>query len=202
MKELKAKLETMRKEAKLSRHKLADISGFNEHTIKAYETTDTPPSAEYIKFCSIYFGYKLFSLKTPGELVKMCQAEQVLRIFGAIYKYSNLQLLSFINKEGFTAKTAQEAKNDDISDELLGIVFTDKSEEDFNEAIEYYHIQKDDYTPSKYADFIKSSNFLKAKGSYSDLDIEILILLNNKSDDFKKALIALLKAQDNQNERG
>lgn len=207
MEELKNKLETMRKEAKLSRHKLAEISGFNEHTIKAYETTDTPPSNEYIRFCSIYFGYEIISIKaTENELIKMRPAEQTLRIFGAISKYSNYQILSLIDKKGFTIKTLQEATNselaDDIFDNMLDFSFRDKSEEYLEELLEYYHIQREDYTPKKYAEFAKSYNFMKSKGSYNELDVDILILLSGTSDEFKRALISLLKAQQNQNKGG
>ena len=206
MKELKNKLETMRKEAKLSRHKLAEISGFNEHTIKAYETTDTPPSKDYIRFCSIYFGYEIISIKATGkELVKMYPAEQVLRIFGVISGYSDYQMLSLINKQGFTAKTLQEATNSDFNDNnfenILDFSFKDKPEEYLEELLEYYHIQKDDYTPKRYADVTKTFHFFRGKGTPSDLDVEIIILLNTKTDDFKRALIALLKAQENPNKK-
>lgn len=52
------RLEEIRKEHKLSRKGLEEISGFKARTIESYERGQNPPSIEYIEFISLYFGYK------------------------------------------------------------------------------------------------------------------------------------------------
>lgn len=52
------RLEEIRKENKLSRKDIENISGFKVRTVESYERGDRMPSKEYIEFISLYFGYK------------------------------------------------------------------------------------------------------------------------------------------------
>lgn len=107
---IKIKLTSMRINAKLSRRKLAEISGFNEHTIKAYEITQTPPSRDYVEFCSLYFGYTLESIidSTKKQLEKMDNYELQSQRY-KIYKKAN-------KDEFFANAIPNIITDDDIAD--------------------------------------------------------------------------------------
>ncbi|MCI7075982.1 MAG: helix-turn-helix domain-containing protein [Campylobacter sp.] len=150
------KLRAMRKEAKLSRRELAEISGFNEHTILAYERNQNPPSNDYVKFCALYFGYELSSIQDSAkELEKMSENEQVLGIY-------------------------KEIENCD-----------------FNGILENCDINTNDYTPSKYAEFVKLQSImakLEKSKQYAKQDLELLALLNSLNAEIKDSLKALIKS--------
>lgn len=150
------KLAKMRKDAKLSRRELADISGFSEHTIVHYERGGNPPSNDYVKFCSLYFGYELSSIQDSAkELEKMSENEQVLGIY-------------------------KEIENCD-----------------FNGILENCDINTNDYTPSKYAEFVKLQSImgkLEKSKQYSKQDLELLALLNSLNAEIKDNLKALIKS--------
>ncbi len=58
MKELvNIRLEEIRKENKLSRKAMEELSGFKASTIESYERGVRKPSDKYIEFISLYFGY-------------------------------------------------------------------------------------------------------------------------------------------------
>ena len=130
------KLAKMRKDAKLSRRELAEISGFNEHTILAYERNQNPASNDYVKFCAFYFGYKIESVRDSAK--------------GGILKIL----------ENGVANPA-------------------------------------DYTPSKYAEFVKLQSIrgkLEKSKQYSKQDLELLALLNSLDTEVKHSLKALIKS--------
>ena len=152
------KLRAMRKEAKLSRRELADISGFNEHTILAYERNQNPASNDYVKFCSLYFGYELSSIQDNAkQLEKMSQNEQVIGICREIECNNFGGILKIL--ENGVANPA-------------------------------------DYTPSKYAEFIKLQSImgkLEKSKQYAKQDLELLALLNSLNAEIKDSLKALIK---------
>lgn len=148
------KLRAMRKEAKLSLHKLALISGFNENTIKGYETIASI-SSDYVYFCSLYFGYKFDSIQDNAkELEKMSENEQVLGICREI-ECSNFDRI---------------LKN--------GVI--------------------NDYTPSKYAEFVRLQNakqkLRKSNIEIQSIDLELLALLNSLDAEVKDSLKTLIKS--------
>ena len=150
------KLAKMRKDAKLSRRELADISGFNERTILAFETDERQPSFKYLQFCSLYFGYEPESIQDNAkELEKMSENEQVLGIY-------------------------KEIENCD-----------------FNGILENCDINTNDYTPSKYAEFVKLQSImgkLEKSKQYAKQDLELLALLNSLNAEIKHSLKALIKS--------
>ncbi|MCI7362461.1 MAG: helix-turn-helix domain-containing protein [Campylobacter sp.] len=150
------KLAKMRKDTKLSRRELADISGFNEHTILAYERNQNPASNDYVKFCALYFGYELSSIQDNAkELEKMSENEQVLGIY-------------------------KEIENCD-----------------FNGILENCDINTNDYTPSKYAEFVRLQSImgkLEKSKQYAKQDLELLALLNSLNAEIKDSLKALIKS--------
>ena len=50
-------IEKIRKDNKLSRRELAELSGFKERTILSYERGENQISSEYLKFICLYFGF-------------------------------------------------------------------------------------------------------------------------------------------------
>lgn len=213
------KLAQMRKDAKLSRRELADISGFNEHTILAYERNQNPASYEYLEFCSLYFGYTqssitailYFAKETKNTsyppLEKMSEQEQILKIYQKITGLSNrnlYEMLLSIDQEILTIykefKELQPTYNP-IADELLAsnvleeyISKLDKKE--FGSFLEFHNIDPADYTPSKYAEFVRLENTakkLEKSKQYSKQDLELLALLNSLDAEVKDGLKALIK---------
>ena len=59
------RLEDIRKEHKLTRKALEEISGFKARNIENYERGISKPSNEYIEFISLYFGYKKEYIEVP-----------------------------------------------------------------------------------------------------------------------------------------
>ena len=149
------KLRAIRKEAKLSRRELAEISGFNKRTILAFETGERQPSYKYLQFCALYFGYELSSIQDSAkELEKMSENEQTLGIY-------------------------KEIENCD-----------------FNGILENCDINTNDYTPSKYAEFVKLQSImgkLEKSKQYAKQDLELLALLNSLNAEIKDSLKALIK---------
>ena len=153
------KLAKMRKDAKLSRRELAEISGFNEHTILAYERNQNPASNDYVQFCALYFGYEPHSIQDSAkELEKMSENEQVIGICREIECNNFGGILKIL--ENGVANPA-------------------------------------DYTPSKYAEFVKLQSImgkLEKSKQYSKQDLELLALLNSLDTEVKHSLKALIKS--------
>ena len=151
------KLAQMRKDAKLSRRELAEISGFNKRTILAFETGERQPNFKYLQFCSLYFGYEPESIQDNAkELEKMSENEQTLGIY-------------------------KEIENCD-----------------FNGILENCDINTNDYTPSKYAEFVRLQNanqkLRKSNFEIQSIDLELLALLNSLDAEVKDNLKALIKS--------
>jgi len=100
-------LMDIRKENKLSRKALSELSGFNEQTIFSYERRARKPSKEYIKFMSLYFNVNEDYINGVSEDKKqLTDIYRVFEMYRDIYNYSYFEmanLLSFnkfgLNKE-------------------------------------------------------------------------------------------------------
>ena len=196
------KLAKMRKDAKLSRRELAEISGFNEHTILAYERNQNPASNDYVKFCAFYFGYKIESVRDSAkELEKMSENEQVLRIYKEIKELDIIDFYFFLYFHGdFDVdeySIAQDHKHDITASEYEKYINNILKEYDLKEILDNYSINPADYTPSKYAEFIRLENTakkLEKSKQYSKQDLELLVLLNSLDAEVKDNLKALIKS--------
>ncbi|MDD7600227.1 MAG: hypothetical protein SPJ69_05570 [Campylobacter sp.] len=199
---VREKLRAMRKEAKLSLHKLALISGFNENTIKGYETIASI-SSNYVYFCSFYFGYTMDSIQDDTkELEKMSQNEQTLRIYKEIKELDIIDFYFFLYFYGdFDVDEyaiAQEHKHDIAANEYEKYINAILKDGNLNEILENYAISTNDYTPSKYAEFVRLQNanqkLRKSNFEIQSIDLELLALLNSLDAEVKDNLKALIKS--------
>lgn len=81
----------IRKNHKLSRSGLENISGFKERTIGAYERGEREPSREYLEFMSLYFGYHPDNFKSDSAYVLNPGVHQVL-MYQSMYDYTDEQM--------------------------------------------------------------------------------------------------------------
>ena len=180
------KLAQMRKDAKLSRRELADISGFNEHTILAYERGQNPASNEYLEFCSLYFGYEIKSIENDNlELKKMREAERVLKTFNALATRDNRDYFFNFDVDEFYDYNENEISLSETNSKIL------------NDMIGTLHLNANDYTPDKYAEIVRvslSAKKLEKSKQYSKQDLELLALLNSLDAEIKDNLKALIKS--------
>ena len=180
------KLAQMRKDAKLSRRELAEISGFNEHTILAYERNQNPASNEYLEFCSLYFGYEIKSIENDNlELKKMREAERVLKTFNALATRDNRDYFFDFDVDEFYDYNENEISLSETNSKIL------------NDMIGTLHLNANDYTPDKYAEIVRvslSARKLEKSKQYSKQDLELLALLNSLDAEVKDNLKALIKS--------
>ena len=180
------KLAKMRKDAKLSRRELAEISGFNEHTILAYERNQNPASNEYLEFCSLYFGYEIKSIENDNlELKKMREAERVLKTFHALASRDNRDYFFDFDVDEFYDYNENEISLSETNSKIL------------NDMIGTLHLNANDYTPDKYAEIVRvslSARKLEKNKQYSKQDLELLALLNSLDAEVKDNLKALIKS--------
>lgn len=92
------KLKEIRQNNKLSRNDLEDISGFKVRTIGAYERGENPPSKDYIKFISLYFGYTEKSIINDKEtrIYKLDRGIQTLLMCQNSFNYSDSQMSNLL----------------------------------------------------------------------------------------------------------
>ena len=180
------KLSQMRKDAKLSRRELAEISGFNEHTILAYERNQNPASNEYLEFCSLYFGYEIKSIENDNlELKKMREAERVLKTFNALATRDNRDYFFDFDVDEFYDYNENEISLSETNSKIL------------NDMIGTLHLNANDYTPDKDAEIVRvslSARKLEKSKQYSKQDLELLALLNSLDAEIKDNLKALIKS--------
>ena len=180
------KLAQMRKDAKLSRRELAEISGFNEHTILAYERNQNPASNEYLEFCSLYFGYEIKSIENDNlELKKMREAERVLKTFNALATRDNRDYFFDFDVDEFYDYNENEISLSETNSKIL------------NDMIGTLHLNANDYTPDKYAEIVRvslSARKLEKSKQYSKQDLELLALLNSLDAEVKDNLKGLIKS--------
>ena len=185
------KIKAMRVEAKLSRKALADISGFNERTILAFETDERQPSYKYLQFCALYFGYEPESIQDNAkELEKMSENEQVLRIYKELNSLNSVDFAELV----FFENTLDEKKSAEFLEVML---HTARIDIELKDAIERLNINTNDYTPSKYADFVKLQSItkkLEKSKQYSKQDLELLALFSSLDAEIKDNLKALIKS--------
>ena len=185
------KLKAMRVEAKLSRKALAEISGFNERTILAFETDERQPTFKYLQFCALYFGYELDSIQDSAkELEKMSENEQVLRIYKELNSLNSVDFAELV----FFENTLDEKKSAEFLEVML---HTARIDIELKDAIERLNINTNDYTPSKYADFVKLQSItkkLEKSKQYSKQDLELLALFSSLDAEIKDNLKALIKS--------
>nr|WP_314398246.1 helix-turn-helix transcriptional regulator [uncultured Campylobacter sp.] len=84
-------IEKIRKDNKLSRRELAELSGFKERTILSYERGENQISSEYLKFICLYFG---FCSDLSTELNKIIR---VILMYQEIYNYSDETMARLLN---------------------------------------------------------------------------------------------------------
>lgn len=180
------KLAQMRKDAKLSRRELAEISGFNEHTILAYERNQNQASNEYLEFCSLYFGYEIKSIENDNlELKKMREAERVLKTFNALATRDNRDYFFDFDVDEFYDYNENEISLSETNSKIL------------NDMIGALHLNANDYTPDKYAEIVRvslSARKLEKSKQYSKQDLELLALFSSLDAEVKDSLKALIKS--------
>lgn len=97
MENLNQKLEKIRKNAKLSRRALSNISGFNERTILSYEKAENPASDRYLEFVSLYFGYTKESiLNDKSDLIKLDKFVNCLLMYQSIFNYDDNKMAELL----------------------------------------------------------------------------------------------------------
>lgn len=101
------KLEKIRKERKISRRELHDISGFKEPTIVSYEKGINQPSNEYLDFISLYFGYTKDSIlnNNSDKLVKMDKTVNTLLMYQSIFNYTDEKMQKLLKDALFIVDT-------------------------------------------------------------------------------------------------
>lgn len=86
------RLEEIRRENKLSRKDIEEISGFNHLTIGGYERGNRTPSKEYIEFISLYFGYKKEYIEGKSEDKFLDYVIRVLYMYQKIFNYDDKKM--------------------------------------------------------------------------------------------------------------
>jgi transcriptional regulator with XRE-family HTH domain len=89
---INTRLEEIRKEHKLSRKALEEISGFKARTIESYERGQNPPSKEYLEFISLYFGYKKEYIEGKSENKFLDYVIRVLLMYQKIFNYDDKKM--------------------------------------------------------------------------------------------------------------
>lgn len=122
-------LINIRKDNKLTRKGLENLSGFKASTIESYERGTRKPSKEYIEFISLYFGYKKDyisgqidkDINKNGWDIDLDLGVKVLLMYQAIYNYTNKQMSE---KIGITLNEYDEILKDDfIHDSITSYKF-------------------------------------------------------------------------------
>lgn len=93
---INTRLEIVRKEHKLTRKGLEEISGFKERTIGSYERGENTPSKEYIEFMCLFFGYieNYFKNDKFGKLDKIIN---IILMYQSIFNYDNKKMSELLN---------------------------------------------------------------------------------------------------------
>lgn len=90
------RLEEIRKEHKLSRKGLEEISGFKARTIESYERGQNPPSKEYIEFICLFFGYSINFINGKDSTL-LNDFKRVINIFQSIFNYDDEKMAELLN---------------------------------------------------------------------------------------------------------
>ena len=90
------KLERVRKEHKLTRKALEEISGFKERTIGAYERGENYPSNEYIEFMCLFFGYIEDYFK-KDRYAELDPTVNIILMYQSIFNYDDKKMAELLN---------------------------------------------------------------------------------------------------------
>jgi transcriptional regulator with XRE-family HTH domain len=86
----------IRKQHKLSRKGIENLTGFKERTIGSYERGEREVSKEYIEFLSLFFGYTVEYIRGTGAKL-LDKFIQTIKIYQSIYNYSNDKMAKLLN---------------------------------------------------------------------------------------------------------
>ena len=107
------KLFEIRKNSKLSRRKLSDLSGFKEPTIVGYEKGLRKPSEEYIRFISLYFNVLEEYIKGLNEQKEeYTPLKRVFLMYQDIYSYSDSEMANLLDFKNNTEMYQKLLKED------------------------------------------------------------------------------------------
>jgi len=83
----------IRKDSKLSRKKLSNLSGFKERTILSYERGENKPSNKYIRFVSLYFNISEDFIVGNIEMKLVINSvKRVILMYQDIYNFTDSDL--------------------------------------------------------------------------------------------------------------
>lgn len=181
------RLEEIRKEHKLSRKGLEEISGFKARTIESYEKGQNQPSREYIEFISLYFGY-------TEDYIKGLIADELI------------EDIIIYNKETFDISNDDINISDILSNENNHFYFTDINVT-LDETVRILKMYQSiyNYNNIKMAEILEISpndyeNTIKNNYSFFDFyePLELALKLNIKPISFGSFLIrlAVLNTED------
>lgn len=94
------RLEEIRKEHKLTRKDIENISGFKARTVESYERGQNKPSVEYIEFISLYFGYKKEYIEgklSQNDNIYLDFAVCSIKIFQSVFNYDDKKMSELLN---------------------------------------------------------------------------------------------------------
>lgn len=118
------KLEEIRKEHKLSRKGLEEISGFKARTIESYERGQNPPSKEYIEFICLFFGYSIDFINVKNTTI-LNDFKRVINIFQSIFNYDDKKMSELLNisiedyKNKYNYLTCEHTLNKKLDENFL-----------------------------------------------------------------------------------
>jgi transcriptional regulator with XRE-family HTH domain len=91
-------LTNIRKENKLSRKGLEEISGFKARNIENYERGISKPPLEYIEFISLYFGYKKEYIEGKEVIQKELNEEiATILMYKSIFNYDDDKMADLLS---------------------------------------------------------------------------------------------------------
>jgi len=92
-------LEKIRKEHKLSRKRMENLSGFKERTTASYERGEREPSDEYIRFISLYFNVSEDYIRgVSEEKEEYTPLKRTLLMYQDIYGYDDLAMAKILDR--------------------------------------------------------------------------------------------------------
>jgi len=96
------KLLEIRKNHKLSRKGLSNLSGFKERTILSYERGENKPSDRYIRFISLYFNVSEdFIIGRQEMKLALSSAKRVILMYQDIYSYDDVGMMEIFHDKNF-----------------------------------------------------------------------------------------------------
>jgi len=167
-------LTDIRKESKLSRKGMQELSGFKASTIESYERGTRKPSKEYIEFMSLYFGYKKEYIEGKNQnYTKLIKGIQTILIYQSIYNYDDIKMAQLLN---ISLEEYKKLLDDDISGASFDIVINIAKKLNIRfDCISYFTILDEISTTVEDNFYLKHSKF---KEFYRDIKLS----MSNKND--------------------